>query len=401
MIIKKETVSKKDGKKEVTFTTDKEGWKIVMKGGQPQEVKMTPEEKANRDHGANTNGKGAVGSSNAQKGISRTNKEAETVYKQKQEEKKPFEEAACNIAPLAKRVETLQNKLKKAKLDYTSALLSKKSAELEQKEKYYKQAEKYMMLDRKKLKDKNNFFVVDTEEHKDNTSKDVKEPEEAETVETGNLDKKPQTEPVKESFQDKLNKIDIISKTLGITEKQSSGDVLDRINKKLFEAGEDEEEDKKKDEKDPVDDILNAVDKGPEEGDKTDSPSGEDKPAEDNPPEEDKPEDATDQPEEDKDAITPQDNEVQRQVLANKFDVDANNAYDFYDFVVDKLSDETAIKALNAEYEAIPENRRKVTTARQLFDRVVKRTNLSNKKEADNLNTELSGDEGGGEEPTV
>jgi hypothetical protein len=380
MIIKKESVCKKTGDIKTHFTTDKKGWKVVMREGEPQEVKMKTDERINRDHGAKTDGKGAVGSSNKQRGITRINKEAETLYNSKKENvpvKEPFaEQAPAPISRMAKKVEILSNKLKKAKLDYMAAMLDKKSSEIAEKEKYYKEAEKYMIMDRKKLKDKNNFFVQDQEEHKENIKKDVDAVEKVELPknETGEM------KPVKEAKKD----------------------ILSRIKRVLGEADEEEkdkEDDKKEDEGglDLLSDIESSK-KSDEEGDKEDA--GEDESADEDEDKKDE-EDTEDEEKEDEKIIAP-DNEIKRFIIANKFDVDANNAYDFYDFISDKLTDQIAIKALNTEYEAIPENRRKVTSARELFDRVSKKAELMNKKEADNLNKELSpeggGEEGGGEE---
>jgi hypothetical protein len=384
MVVKKESVCKKTGEKKTHFTTDKEGYKIVMQQGNPVETKMTTQERSNRDHGSSTVGHGSEGSSNRQKGITRTNKEAETEYKEKL--KKVSE--SNDIQKKQKKVEDLSMKLKKAKLDYGTAMLDKKVAEFDKMERVYKKASDFMKGDIKKVKDNNLFFVRGTKANNpEKLEKDivgkiqqvVGEPQ----VKEEETDKEEVTEA--KSVDARLDKVKELDKLMynGKDKSYVKGDVLSKLNKKLEEAEDEEEED--------ADDI--GAEEEPEEGDEDlGDELGDDLGDEEGEEEEDA--EAEEEPNEDE--IPAQDNEIQRVTKANEFNVDENNVYEYYDYILDRLIDPTAVEAMNAEYDSIPKEKRKIMPARELYDRVTKRLNMMNKTEADSLNAELSG--AGGEE---
>jgi hypothetical protein len=396
MIIKKESVCKKTGETKVHFTTDKEGFKIVIQKGQPVEVKMDPGERSNRDHGAETVGQGAVGSSNGQKNQSRLNKEAETEYKEKKqgEVKVKISMGESNdISRKKKKVEDLSLRLKKAKLDYGSAMLDKKVADFEKKEKFYKKAEQLVKNDIKKIKDNNIFFVRGTNVNQpeklendiiDKIHQVVGEPQ----VEEVEEEKEQVTEAKLDSKLDKVNELDKLMYN-GKNKSYVKGDVLSKITKKLEEAEDEEEEkDPKSEEEEETDDEKGGDDLGlDDEGEEGDDELGLD--------------DEEEEEEPNPDALPAQENEIDRVTKANEYNVDENNVYEYYDYIIDRLTDQTAIDAMNAEYKAIPQEKRKVVAARELYDRVIKRLNMMSKAEADKLNAELSGEgaeEEGGED---
>jgi hypothetical protein len=382
MVIKKESVCKKTGEKKIHYESDKEGYKVLKKKGVPIEVKMTPEERRNRDHGSETNGKGAVGSSNKQSGITRVNKEAETVYKQKQTSQ--LGESKNELQIKQKKVEDLALRLKKAKVDFNFAVLDKKINDFEQKEKFYKKAAEMFKNDIKKVKDNNLFFVRGEKVNNpqkmegdiiDRIQQTIGEPQVKENDEL----KKEQVSESK-NIVAKLDKVKELDSLVynGKNKSYIKGDVLSKISKRLEEADDEDVDTEEGDDKDKEEDAeLDKLDDGDEGGDEEDV-------------------DAEEEEEENPDEIPVQDNEIQRITKANEYNVDHNNVYEFYDFILGRLSDPTAIEAMNAEYNDIPKEKRKVTSARELFDRVAKRLNMMNKSEADSLNAELSG-EGGDE----
>lgn len=392
MVIRKESVSKRTGETKVHYTSDREGYKVVMREGEPVEIKMSQEERKNRKFGNPETGK--HGQRNGkQNGVSKVNA---TFNKQYRDEKinkgeggdllSTFQESPVDITKKAKKVEDLTAKLKRAKMDYQSAVLDNKIQDFEKKEKYYKNAEKYVLQDKKRLKEKNDYYMdIEVKPKKRKGSIVV-------GYNSDNSDGGSEGvgEELKEgfTFDEKLERISKLSETIyGETEKNNI-DVLERISYKLKEAPEDEEE-------------TEDTESGEEDITTTPEDDGEDEPVdtdtEEDPGEEgDNLDDPAPEPEED--AIPSEDNEVYILTKVNEFDVDQNNVYDYYDFILDKLSDQTAIDAINAEYAAIEDTRRKVTPARELYNRVVKRVELMNKTEAENLTKELSGDEIGGEE---
>jgi hypothetical protein len=363
VVIKKEIVDKKTGDKKVTYTTDKPGWKIVMKKGQPIEIKMSQEEIGNRDHGANTDGHGAEGSKKTQQGLTKTNTSARKEYRDK---KNIVGESSTmsNLKRKAKKVEDLAMKLKKAKLDLDSSLLDQKMAEFNKKEAYYKKTEQYSISKRSKLKEKNNYFVK--EEPKEVSDGKEKIDDVADKLEKiltdNNVPQKEEEQEVK-TLEERLDKAIRLEENLNLGKvSKIDGDLLDRIEKLLKEAEEDEEESKD-----------DSTEEEPSE-------EGEDE-----------------LPEEEEDGMPIEKNEIELLTKVNNFDLDANNAYAYYDYIFDRLNDETSKKALNGEYNDIDEKRRKVTPARELFDRAIKRLEILNRTEQDRLNNELSG-EGGEEE---
>jgi hypothetical protein len=82
-------------------------------------------------------------------------------------------------------------------------------------------------------------------------------------------------------------------------------------------------------------------------------------------------------------------NEIELTVEREEFNVDTNNAYSFYDFIVDRVLTDNAKDALNVEYSNIPEAKRKVMPARIFYDAVIKRLNIDNKAEKKRLEAEL------------
>jgi hypothetical protein len=391
MIIKQESKCKESGEVKTSYTTDKPGYKVVIRGGEPVEEKMSEKERTNRDHGANTDGHGAVGSSVKQKGQTRKNVEGAKKYREK------MEEGSVNpIKKAAKKVEVLKNKLKKAKLDHLEASLVKRAEEIVKKEKDLKQVEKFLMQDRKKLKDKHSYYVDD--ESIDKKSEEMKKDivDKIEDIVGSDSQKKETVEEGKKDITTKLNKIADLDKMMYGDKKRSynKGDVKDIISKlgsKIEEAEDDEEEPEEEPTAPPSDEETTDA---PESGEE--SPEG----APDQEPETDETEELGGEEEpdeteggEDLEAEEPEEdalpNEVKYVVDREEFNVDSNNSYDFYDFIIDKLFSANAIKALNVEYNRLPEDKRKIIPANELFNKVTKRLDLMDKAEKERLETEL------------
>jgi hypothetical protein len=407
MIIKKISVSKTTGEETVHFTTDKKGFKVVIKDGSPTEVKMDHDEVSNRDHGANTEGIGKIGSSNKQSGIGRINKEFETKYKEKKQDDNieykmsKIDETSNSFQSQMKKVDELTSKLKKAKLDLNSAILNKKMKDFDKKETSYKKAVEYVNKDKSKLKANNMFFLKTEETSSSPIPANTDILDKLKKVESTDSKLKKVEESI--TFESKMKKIIELDKMVYGDKKRAyvKGDVLERINKKLKEADvKPPEEDKKPspdDEPAPTDEPTpDAPTDEPTPDSNVDEPTP-DAPS-DEPTDELAPEDGDAAEEDSADDVPAEPNEVERIVTVNQYNIDSNNVYDFYDFIIDKLVDKTSIEALNAEYSSISKEKRKITSASQLYNRVSKRVAKMNKTENNRLNDELggaSGEDGG------
>ena len=363
MIVKKESVCKKTGEKKVSYETTNPKMKVSFREGQPIEVPLTQEEKQNRTYGKDSQGHGQ--SSGRQNNLSKRSatelskqgrnqetydSDAKVVHKLSP--KKESAQTNVVLSKKAKKVDDLSMKLKKAKLDYNTALLDKKIRDFEEKEKFYMRASKVLSNSKKELKQKHTFFVDQ------------------------------QTTPSDEIEADIVDKIQQIA---GEPQQEEHGcedgplseknDLLKRLGYVLREAPEDEEE-----EEDPLDlDSKEDAPEGEEDGSEEEEVEPEEEPGED-------------------EGMPVEKNEIEMITGVNNFNVDENNVYEYYDFIIDKLNDPTSKKALNAEYADIKPNRRKVTPARELYDRAIKRLELLNDTEKQNLDQELGATEGGEEE---
>jgi hypothetical protein len=359
MIIKKRVRDKVTGKISVTFTTNKEGYKILFdEKGVAKEVKMTSDERMNRDHGYNTDGKGAVGSKNKQ--IGRTKINMKFIKQQRDELESVMESSDKDIQKLSDRIEKLTLELRKNKVTKKEIELKNLERELMKKQLLYKSAEQYISKDKENLKAKNCFYVQDKPNEKVIASIDAIVDE---------IDQRTINEE-----KDILSKIDRI---LTINEKRA-----------VKEA--DVENPKVDDLKDPLEtdgdapEVMSADEEDPT------APTDEDPLASDleaDPTDEETPEDLN----ADEDAYV-QKNEVENLVTINNYDTSANNVYDFYDSIFPKLIDPTSKKAFNAEYSTIPQDKLKVTPSDEFYKRVVSRLSKLNKAEDDKINSLSSAD---------
>lgn len=379
------------------FTTDKPGHKIQIVDGKPTEVKMDNEEKRDRFEGQRKEN----GNVPNQTGRTQTNNNMAAKYRKKKEAKKEkpaspevlkssvSEAVTDDIKKAQKRVEILSNKLKKAKLDQKELTLVQREAEVVKKEKTYKKVEQFMNNDKKKLIDKHSYFTTDNE--KDGKTKKLSDKLQK------TIDSTIGKQEVKESALDKAVRICELA-NFGKTKK---GDVLTRLNARLNEAPQDEEDpladlggDAGAEGEDPLaggegegggEDPLagggEGGDTGEEGADSAEGADGEAKDLEDIEDLEDVPEDEKTEP-----------NEIELTVEREEFNVDTNNAYSFYDFIVDRVLTDNAKDALNVEYSNIPEVKRKVMPARIFYDAVIKRLNIDNKAEKKRLEAELETD---------
>jgi hypothetical protein len=390
MIVKKEWVNKETGEKTVQMTSDKEGYKVLKDGDSWKEVKMSQEERSKRDHGGkDPHRRGQQSTKGKLSGQSKANIEAD--YKKDKEESginnnviiksSKVNESKKDLDKKKKKVDDLSYKLRKAKLDYNSSMLDQKITDFEKKENYYTKAAKVVEDDKQKLKERNKYFVKDEPVKDDGLEGDIVDHIEQVLGEP----QVPETDVeivVKKdsSIEEKLDKVEKIQEAFfGNSPSRVKEDVINRIDN-VFEAPEDEEEEDPKPEEEEGGDEGGGDEEGGDDfGLDGDEEGGEDDLGLDD-------EDGETEDESSDDQVDMQDNEIAIQTKVNDFNVDENNVYDFYDFIADKISDPTARDMLNAEYAQMEPSRRKVTSAREFFKRVVKRTNVLNQKEADAIN---------------
>ena len=391
MIIKKDIVDKKTGKKDVSYTTNKEGWKVTVKDGKPSEERMSQEEVRNRNHGETSNKLGAVGSANNQRGITKSAIIARKELKDKKEDK------LINNTQLSERLENLEKRLNFSQNpDKPREISPDDLTNLE---------------DLKKLKNRNSFYIKDAKKQKEKLQKsfDDKMLAMLGPVTPEALKK----ETVKESsVLDRLEKVEKITSTIKKPSVMNTGDVIDRINKKMAKRLEEEDEETDKPEEAAADELDKEMDAGGDEpaADDTGDAPAEDAPADDSttdsaeepPAEGDEEEgsglDLESDVKDETEAIQAPPNQISAIIQGGSYDLKANNVYDFYDFVADKVSDEVAKTALNNEYQKIAADKRKVTSAEQLYNAVVKRLDVTQKADADRLNAQLGGGGAGGED---
>jgi len=369
MIIKKYELNKDTGKRKEVFTTDKPGYKIVVDKitGVPSEVKMDTEEKKNRNHGTFTGGKGAVGSRNAQKGKSKINISQEKARRERMDS---LEERRNPITAKRKNVEKLQDRLRVAQIEVKEAELEDRENKIKRQEAKVGKMKKFYDDDIEGLKRKNDYLLKD--EDKDVVEKidDIVDDEEVS-----------KTEIKESSFMDKLNKVAKLSSMLGID--RCKGDILSKINKKIEEANNDKKEEN-------PDDVVSTKDQATtSEEPSTDDIGVVDGSDADTPPDEE-PTDSTDpadeEPTDEEGNINDEGideepmvhNEIRDKIDTEEYNVDENNAYEFYDYIIDRLNEPNSIKALNTEYSGLPKERRKVTPARVIYDRTLKRLDVMN-----------------------
>ena len=168
--------------------------------------------------------------------------------------------------------------------------------------------------------------------------------------------------------------------------KTKKSNILERLEKKLQEAEGDDEETPEEE----GDDELEGLG-GEESGEETlDDMSDEDLGGEEGGDDEEK--DLEDI--EDLDEVEEAEpNEIELTIEREEYNVDQNNAYSFYDYIIDRVFTDNAIDALNIEYANIPQEKRKVVSARALFDNAVKRLNIDNKSEQKKLESQLQDSE--------
>ena len=53
-----------------------------------------------------------------------------------------------------------------------------------------------------------------------------------------------------------------------------------------------------------------------------------------------------------------------------EFNIDANNAYDYYEFLLKKFIEESDVSLINSSYMAFPEEKRKLVPAKELLDKI-------------------------------
>ena len=119
---------------------------------------MSSGEKSNRNHGSTSAGHGGVGSRNVQKGQSKENVKGAKAYR----EKHMNEGKVDPVKKASQKVDTLRQKLRKAKLDQLELLMVQRETEVVKKEKELKKFQDIIDGDRKQLKDKHSYYTTDT-----------------------------------------------------------------------------------------------------------------------------------------------------------------------------------------------------------------------------------------------
>jgi len=409
MIIKKKNI--KTGKEE--HTSNKNGYKAVQKDGKWVEERMSQEEIRNRDHGETTEEKlGAKSSADKQRGVSKS-----AIVARKQlidKENKNTPDKLINNVHSEKQNHALKPQ---STIQITSHSISTDKNQLKEGEtlknpltnKDVSPDDLPNVDDIKKLKLRNSFYIKDSKKQEEKMKKSIDDKMLAMLGPVCKDEKKP---IVKESsVLDRLTKVEKIASTIKMPRSINTGDVLDRINnrigKKLVDEA-DEEADKPEEKKDDAASELDAALDAPDEigdapaedeaetedvgGDTSGAAGTEDAPADDTGDEGEG--SGLDLESGVKDETPAKPNQLSAIVQGSNYDLKANNVYDFYDLIIDKLADDTAKKALNIEYQKIPENQRKVRPAEQLYNTVVKRLDTTNKAEADREAEAIGGGEG-------
>jgi hypothetical protein len=89
--------------------------------------------------------------------------------------------------------------------------------------------------------------------------------------------------------------------------------------------------------------------------------------------------------------------ELEQITAKGKYELESNNTFDFYEFLINNMVDEESIGAINSAYEAINQKRRKIIPAKFLYDKAIHA--IKKKREQDKMAENPMGAMGGGMPP--
>jgi hypothetical protein len=307
MIHKEQVKDIKTGEMSTKYTTDLKGHKVVIVDDSPVEVKMDIDERRNRRDGQN------IGK-----------------FKQR------------NVTKLQKKNERERDtRMKRDIEDRIGEFVDKVSAEdVDNKLTYTKP---------KNVLDAINKFLKENEE--EDSEDDEIEP---------NFDPKAFN---KLSDEEKKKVEDIKKKILDSGEESDSEEDTDD------EPESDSEEDT---EDEPESDSEEDTDDEPESDSEEDTEDEPESDSEETPVDEPEDEEKSDSKDDDEAPEDPLegDNDIAKHVVEMEYNIDQNNAYDFYEFLMNKFTDTGNVSLINSAYMKVGEYKRKLTPARELLDHI-------------------------------
>jgi hypothetical protein len=337
MIHKKEYKDSVTGEVKTRYTSDRPDCKVVLIDGKPIEKKMDIDERRSRRDGQ-------IKGKFKQKGVTKQQKKNERLKKEREENsmKRDIE------SKLKEFIDVVED------ADVNDRLTYRKSDDLLSSIDLY--------LNEKEEKDKE-------EEDEDEDIENIK-PNKKEYDNLSDEDKK-KVKGIVNKLKDKI--------------KNSDDDVEDDDSKD-DDSDDVEDDDSKDDDSDDVEDNDSDNDSDDDSDDVEDDDSKDD----DSDDVEDDDSDDVEDDDSDKDELEI-DNEIVDLTKEFDFNIDNNNCYDYYEFLLDKIHEESSISKINSAYMKIIQDKRKITPARELLSNI--NDIYKSDSEKSNINT-LGSDEG-------
>ena len=169
--------------------------------------------------------------------------------------------------------------------------------------------------------------------------------------------------------EEDIDNIEIKSmKDLSDKEKKLAREISDKLLSNKDKGEEEGEEDPEK----GGEEEKGEEEEGEEEGEEDPEKGGEEEEGEEDPEEGEKEEGEKAKTSDDESPVDPLegDNDIAKYTKEMEFNIDANNAYDYYEFLLKKFIEESDVSLINSSYMAFPEEKRKLVPAKELLDKI-------------------------------
>jgi len=337
MIHEKKVKDPSSGELKTEYTSDREDCKVVMVDGKPVEKKMEMGERRNRRDGQN------IGKTK-QRGVTKQHKKLERQRKERMSViGRDIEDRLGEFVDRVLEETTISEKLPKDR--------------------------KGSVLDRI-----NNFLKENEEEEtEEDDLEDVEIITDPKALEKLDPEERAKVEELTKEVQANADQLEIDDEDEDESEEEPEEEPVDD------EESEEEPVDDEESEEEPVDDEESEEE--PEE-EPVDDEGGEELAPEEEPTDGNMNDDGEEESEEPVDELDV-DNEFVTITTDSEYEIDTNNSYDYYEFLLNKLDDEAMTTKLNSAYIKIPKEKRKLVSARELLS---------------NINDIIDSDESGGGE---